>query len=515
MYRIPRDVVRYGVDIRTLLETRREPGHHRIDPIEYVNDILRKVQQGGTSTSTIRLDGRVISVVRTPVPGGGWVAMHEDVTDRERDAEQIRRQAYHDALTSLPNRARFMMLGEAAVAATSPPQTVGVLLIDLDRFKAVNDIFGHAAGNLLLQQAAERMRRSVRPGDIVARLGGDEFAILQINDADQRDAPIALAARLIDVLAEPYELSGGRSSIGASIGIAIGSDELEHLMHQADLALYKVKSEGRNGLKVYDDQLGEQSRERQQLEQDLKHAVFAEQFVLHYQPIVSLADQRIVGMEALVRWRHPDKGLLAPDRFIPLAEETGMIVPLSEWIIERACRDAAQWPADVTLAVNISPAHIKAGGLIDVVTRVLLETPFAPERLELEVTETVLLGRDHDGLAELDQLRALGISIALDDFGTGYSSLGHLRLFPFDKIKIDRSFVSEITERADSAAIVCAMTWLARGLNIVATAEGVETEQQMKMLQAAGCSQGQGFLFGRPQPAASLSFADGRCTRSA
>jgi diguanylate cyclase (GGDEF)-like protein/PAS domain S-box-containing protein len=454
-------------------------------------------------------DGRVIQVRRSPTPDGGWVATHQDITAQERSAQQVNYLAFHDGLTELANRAELNNQGRRALQSSDLP--ISVLLIDLDRFKAVNDTFGHAAGDRLLQQVALRMRALVRADDLVARVGGDEFAVLQAPCPDQREAAIALAARLIEVLRQPYDLGGKQAVIGASIGIAVRSTDsirFDDLIHQADLALYEIKSGGRNDCLLYEESLGVRAHERLELENDLRDAIAGGQMELHYQPIVRLTDLRVCGMEALVRWRHPVKGLLSPDLFIPLAEETGLIVQLGEFVVNQACHDAASWPDHVKVAVNISPTHIKGCGLLGTVTLALLNSQLATERLEIEVTETVLMERDEDVLAELHQLRALGISVALDDFGTGFSSLSHLRMFSFDKIKIDRSFVAEITERSDSAAIVCAVTGLARTLDIVTTAEGVETEQQMQILRAAGCTQLQGYLFGRPRPASQYSHED-------
>uniref|UniRef100_Q07HD2 Diguanylate cyclase/phosphodiesterase with PAS/PAC sensor(S) n=1 Tax=Rhodopseudomonas palustris (strain BisA53) TaxID=316055 RepID=Q07HD2_RHOP5 len=455
------------------------------------------------------LDGRIIRIRRAQTSDGGWVATHEDITAQERSARQISYLAFHDGLTELANRAELNKQGHLALESSDRP--ISVLLIDLDRFKAVNDTFGHAAGDRLLQLVAIRMRALAGPKDLVARVGGDEFAILQAPCPDQREAAIALASRTIEVLRQPFDLGGKQASIGASIGIAVRSPQtvrFDDLIHQADLALYEIKSGGRNDCLLYEDSLGARAHERLELENDLREAIAGGQMELHYQPIVRLTDLRVCGMEALVRWRHPVRGLLSPDLFIPLAEETGLIVQLGEFVVNQACHDAASWPDHVKVAVNISPTHIKGRGLLGTVTLALLNSQLATERLELEVTETVLMERDEDMLAELHQLRALGISVALDDFGTGFSSLSHLRMFSFDKIKIDRSFVAEITERSDSAAIVCAVTGLARTLDIVTTAEGVETEQQMQILRAAGCTQLQGYLFGRPKPADQYSDQD-------
>jgi len=496
-----------------LTEQQGQPGTHVADLLrqhrlyltsEHAIDELVESMPNAANETTRLTDDRVISVRRLLTPDGGWVATHEDITEQERASEQISHLAYHDVLTGLANRAEFTRQGERALQdAVDQNSPVSLLLVDLDRFKAVNDTFGHSAGDKLLQLVAERMRENIRSSDIVARLGGDEFAIIQAPEPDQREAAIALAARLVDTLCEPYQIGDHQAIIGASIGVAVATDRhasIEQLMHRADLALYRVKGQGRNGYRIYEDGLDRRADDRLRLGQDLRAAIANGELVLHYQPIVALKDQSVCGMEALVRWKHPARGMMSPDQFIPIAEETGLIVPLGEFVIRQACLDASRWPEHVKVAVNISPSHIKRRTLMDTVTRALLKARLAPERLEIEVTETVLLQQDEDILTELHQLRSLGISVALDDFGTGYSSLSHLRMFSFDKIKIDRSFVAELTERPDSAAIVCAVTGLARSLDMKTTAEGIENEQQLRMLQAAGCAQGQGYLFGRPQP---------------
>jgi len=451
-------------------------------------------------------DGRIVQLRRSPTPDGGWVATHEDITLREESARQIAHLAYHDPLTGLANRAAFNTKGDRVLAQCTTG--MAALMIDLDRFKLVNDAFGHAAGDRLLQLAADRMRLTVREGDILARIGGDEFAILQAPRDNQREAAISLAARLVETLARPFDLDGRQTMIGSSIGIALRTereDTIESLMRRADLALYEVKSSGRNSCMIYDEVLGGRAHEKLELERDLRKAIAAGELELYYQPIVSIQTRRVCGMEGLVRWRHPSKGLLSPDRFITLAEESGLIVPLGEFVVRQACADASRWPDHIKVAVNISPTHIKRRTLLATVAEALLQTGLDAARLEIEVTETVLMQKDEDIMSELHQLRHLGVTVALDDFGTGFSSLSHLRMFAFDKVKIDRTFVAEITERPDSAAIVCAVTGLARALDMTTTAEGIETEHQAQILLAAGCSQGQGYLFGKPAPASSLS----------
>jgi diguanylate cyclase (GGDEF)-like protein/PAS domain S-box-containing protein len=512
MYGLPPDAVTRGVSLTAILASCRKLEGSESSADEFLPELRREIGRGRTFTSTWRLsDGRTIAMVHTPITGGGWVSTHEDITEREQAARQISHLAHHDVLTGLANRAHFKARVEAALArAARRGDSISVLVIDLDRFKPVNDTLGHAAGDKLLQAVAERMCRQVRAGDVVARLGGDEFAVLQDNEPDQREGAIALASRLVDVIGDAYELEGRQVNIGASIGIAIAPESgtnVSQLLRAADVALYKVKGAGRNAYRIYDEGLESESHNRCRLENDLRQAIMTGALELHYQPIVSVADESICSMEALVRWRHPSRGLVMPDQFIPLAEETGLIVPLGEWVMRQACLDAMDWPDHVKLAVNLSPIHIKKRTVVDGVTRAMLETKLHPQRLEIEVTETVLLQHDNDILDELHQLRGLGVSVVLDDFGTGYSSLSHLRMFAFDKIKIDRQFVAEITERPDCAAIVCAVTGLARSLDMVTTAEGVETEEQARLVRAAGCTEAQGYLFGKPRPLAEIEFA--------
>jgi predicted signal transduction protein with EAL and GGDEF domain len=350
----------------------------------------------------------------------------------------------------------------------------------------------------------------VRETDTVARLGGDEFAILQIVENDPRGHAIVLAGRILELISAPYVLDGQKVTVGSSIGISLApdhGDNAESLMKNADLALYKVKVGGRNGFRFFEAEMEVAAKARRALEVDLRGAVSQEKFEVHYQPVVDAASRETVGMEALVRWRHRLHGLILPADFIPVAEETDLIVPLGEWVLRRACSEAACWPGHIKLAVNLSAAQFKKGNLVEVVAGALVDSGLAPERLELEITESVLLRENEENLAVLHQLRALGAAIVLDDFGTGYSSLSYLRMFPLDKIKIDRSFVKEILIRADCAAIVCAVLGMAKSLDIITTAEGIETEEQLDLLQAAGCMQAQGYLFSRPVPASELMFA--------
>jgi diguanylate cyclase (GGDEF)-like protein len=410
-----------------------------------------------------------------------------------------------DTLTGLPNRAVFLEQLEAAVDVRARPRgdTFSVLMLDLDRFKNVNDSLGHAAGDVLLREVANRLRSALRDTDLLARLGGDEFAIIQTGCDDQRTGSIDLAARICKRIAEPFQLLGRQVEVGTSIGIAMvpehGSDR-EQLLKKADLALYRSKSAGRNCFTVYDVAMSAELEARNTLEGDLRDAIARCQFEVHYQPFFDVQTGRRQGLEALVRWRHPTRGLVPPDQFIPLAEETGLVVPLGEWVLRRACDDATSWPDDIKVAVNMSPVQLKQPDLFDVIQSALRNSGLPPARLELEVTESVLLERAVENYAFMQKLKSIGVSLALDDFGTGYSSLSSLTAFPFDKIKIDKSFIGNLTKRQKSSAIISSIVTLARGLDISVTAEGVETGEQLESLRTLGVNFAQGYLLGRAVP---------------
>ncbi|MGA9303282.1 MAG: EAL domain-containing protein, partial [Bradyrhizobium sp.] len=380
---------------------------------------------------------------------------------------------------------------------------VAVMMIDLDRFKAVNDTHGHLAGDQLLSEVARRLQSTVRDTDVLARLGGDEFAIIQEGGANQREGAVALALRIIEAMSRPFDLNGHEASVGASIGIAMApEDSVEpgDLLKRADLALYNVKSGGRNDFRLFQNEMLEVVNTQQSAERELREAIALGQFELHYQPVVDIKTRELIGVETLVRWRHPVKGLIAPDNFIPLAEATGLIAPLGEWILEKACADAANWPAHVKVAVNISAIQFKRGNLFELILAALVKTGLPPERLELEITETSLLENQEAHLTTIRQLKNLGLSIALDDFGTGFSSINYLTIFPFDKIKIDKSFTKGILSRGDCKAVVASSLALAKGLGIITTVEGIETEEQLDYMRAAGVELAQGYLFGKPVP---------------
>ncbi|MGO8908656.1 MAG: EAL domain-containing protein [Bradyrhizobium sp.] len=453
-------------------------------------------------------DGRFMLITRQPMADGGWLATHEDITERRRAEAEIIHLARHDVLTGLANRAEFnARLEEACKRLQRNGGAVTVMMLDLDKFKAVNDTLGHLAGDQLLVEVGRRLKSTIRETDVLARLGGDEFAIIQEGEPNQHEGAIALALRIINIITEPFDLNGHQASVGTSIGIVLAPEhesEPEGLLKRADLALYNAKANGRNDFRVFQPEMLELANTQQTAESELRNAIAREEFELHYQPVVDIKTRLICGAEALVRWKHPTKGTIAPDQFIPLAESTGLIAPLGEWILQRACMDAASWPAHVKVAVNISAVQFKKGNLFDVILCTLVETGLAPERLELEVTETALLENQEAHLTTIRQLKNLGVSVALDDFGTGYSSVSYLTNFPFDKIKIDKSFTQGVLDRRDCKAVVASTLALAHGLGTVTTAEGVETEEQLEYMRAAGVDLVQGYLFGRPVPISQL-----------
>jgi diguanylate cyclase (GGDEF)-like protein/PAS domain S-box-containing protein len=458
---------------------------------------------------------RIVATTRLLVRDGPTGPSHlitviDDVTDRRASDSKIFYMAHHDALTGLANRAAVAQEIESAAARHrryGEPFTV--LLLDLDRFKYVNDTLGHPAGDALLREVAVRLKSFLRDTDVLARLGGDEFAIVQRGEANPRQAADMLAGRIITLFTEPFCIEGNELNIGTSIGIALAPEHAadpDNLLKMADMALYRAKSVGRNNFQFFDPQMSEAANVRHALESELRHAIQKNELELHYQPIIDTRTRMVCAVEALVRWRHPRKGLIAPDQFIPLAEETGLITQIGEWVLRTACAEAATWPAHVKVAVNLSPVQFRKSNLSNVVMSALAQTGLPPTRLELEITETALIESAADCLPALHQFKNAGIVVALDDFGTGYSSLSQLTLFPFDKIKIDKSFIQNITSRADCAAIIAATLTLAHGLDIATTAEGVETVEQYRLLRLAGVSQQQGYLFKRPGQACEIDF---------
>ncbi len=522
MYDLPRDRIGPGTSLAEIVDMRFEVGSFpAMSKEEYLHWRAKVAISAEPTDSVVELrNGRTFKIRHRPMPDGGWVATHEDITEQRQSEVKIEYMAHHDSLTDLANRVLLNQRLEQALGyRIHREEIVAVHHLDLDHFKAVNDTFGHLAGDKLLKIVAGRLRGLVRDTDTVARMGGDEFVIVQGPIRDPADAT-SLAQRIIALISEPYDIDGHQAIIGASIGIAVGpGDGLrpDKLLRNADLALYRAKGDGRGTFRFFEPAMDLQMQTRRIMERDLRKALAGGEFELHYQPVVNVASNEISGFEALIRWNHPEKGMVAPATFIPLAEEIGFIVPIGEWVIRQACTTAAQWPGDIHVAVNISAVQFRSPGLMQVIVGALAASGLQPTRLEIEITESVLLQNKETTLALLHQLRALGVRIAMDDFGTGYSSLTYLQCFPFDKIKIDRSFVKDITENTGSLNIVRAVAALANGMGMTATAEGVETSEQLDKITSEGCTEMQGYLFSKPLPAAEIErlFLSGREPRKA
>jgi diguanylate cyclase (GGDEF)-like protein len=447
-------------------------------------------------------DGRMILVSRQAIADGGWVATYEDVTERKRTQERLSHMVRHDALTGLPNRVMVAEHMERLMPRVRRGHHFAVLCLDLDGFKQVNDTLGHAAGDALLRQAAHRLRENTRETNMVARLGGDEFAVIQ-DDADQPADAAALAARLVQALEQPFEINGHRLTIGTSIGVMVtdeAADPPEELMRCADIALYRAKAGGRGTWRFFEPGMSADILHGHALGSDLRVALVLRQFEIYYQPLIDVKTGTLIGFEALLRWHHPTHGMVPPGEFIPLAEKIGLIKPIGAWVLAQACADAAGWPEHVKIAVNLSPLQFINGRLVEEVEQALSATGLRASRLELEVTESVLLQENDATMSTLHRLRALGVRISMDDFGTGYSSLSYLQRFPFDKIKIDQSFVQALETEKGSIGIVRAVVGLGRALGMEVLAEGVETAGQLSILKAEGCDELQGYFFSKPRP---------------
>ena len=508
MYGLSRDRVGPGTTLAEIVEMRFAAGSFpamtREEYLTWRNRI--KISTEPTDTVIELRDGRIFAIRHRPMPDSGWVATHEDITEQRRSEVEIKHMAHHDALTDLANRVLLNQRLAEAQALDRRHQTRALHHLDLDQFKAVNDTIGHPAGDQLLREVADRLRGLVREVDTIARMGGDEFAILQVGIHDEADAK-ALAQRVIDAISAPYEINGHRVIIGVSIGIAIGPGDgcsPDELLRNADLALYRAKDQGRGTFRLFETGMDLEMQARRVLESDLRKALPAGQFELYYQPIVNLSNNEISGFEALIRWNHPERGLVSPGTFIPLAEDLGLIVPIGEWVMQRACLTAASWPDGLLVAVNVSALQFRNPGFPQMVVAALRGAGLPPDRLELEITESVLLQDSDETLAVLHQLRSLGVRIAMDDFGTGYSSLTYLQRFPFDKIKIDRCFVKNMLDNAGSLNIVRAVAALATGMGMTTTAEGIENQAQLDGVIAVGCTEMQGFKFSPPLPVAEI-----------
>jgi diguanylate cyclase (GGDEF)-like protein/PAS domain S-box-containing protein len=507
MYGLSEEVVKPGCTLLELITHRRETGSFAGDVESYRESLLRDLAQGNATELVIETtDGRTVRIVNKPLASGGWVATHEDITEGKRAQERIAHLAHYDALTDLPNRMMFRDRLDEQLAWVHRGARLAVLYLDLDHFKTVNDTLGHPVGDELLVTLAGRLRSCVRDTDLIARLGGDEFAVVQTGIEQTADVT-ALVARIQEAVRQPLDFGGHHVVSDTSIGIAMApedGDEADRLLKNADLALYAAKANGRGTYQFFEPRMDARAKARRALEFDLREAIMCGAFELHYQPIVDIARDVVVGYEALLRWPHPVRGMVPPSEFIPLAEETGLINQLGEWVLMTACRDAASWPRDITVAVNVSPVQIKSPGLVLNIVRILAETGLHARRLELEMTETVLIQDDEATLVVLHNLRDLGIRIAMDDFGTGFSSLSYLHRFPFDKIKIDRCFIKNLPEDIGSVATTKAIIGIAKARQIMTTAEGVETEEQRKLLRKLGCDQIQGFLISAAKPASDI-----------
>ncbi|SDG33613.1 diguanylate cyclase (GGDEF) domain-containing protein [Pelagibacterium luteolum] len=502
LYDLPPELQRPGTLLTDILDHRFDAGMRPVDgPMAFLHRRVQTITEGKRAVDICEFEnGQIISVVHQPMPDGGWVETHQDITEQRRSEARIHHLARHDALTDLPNRTLFneeMAMGESRIRRG---EMMAVLCFDLDHFKIINDTLGHAVGDAVLIEVAARINHAKRDHECAARLGGDEFALLAGPLKSPTDAA-ALAERLIAAISQPMEIEGHRVIIGTSIGIAVAphdGESSETLLKNADLALYRAKGDGRGNYRFFEKGMDAAMQHRRTIESGLRLGLTRDEFSLVYQPLMDLDSSRVSCMEALLRWEHSELGVVSPVEFIPVAEEIGFIVPLGEWVLREACRAAAAWPSDIRIAVNLSPVQFKSHRLIEVVRRALDDAGLSADRLELEITESVML-TDHDqALDTLHTLRAMGIRISMDDFGTGYSSLSYLRAFPFDKIKIDRSFIEDVGSQDANLEIIKAVIALGKSLGMSTTAEGVETEAQLDAVRAHGCTEVQGFLFSRP-----------------
>jgi len=460
-----------------------------------------------TASFEVTRQDHTLHVEIRSVAAEGWVATLEDVSARKASEARAGELARLDPLTGLPNRLLLReRLAEALARLQRTGEACALLLIDLDRFKPVNDTLGHPIGDALLAKVADRLRSIVKPADTAARIGGDEFIILQTGIQEAADTQ-ALARRIVDLIGRTYMVEGHLLTIGASVGVALAPADgvmADKLLKNADLALYRAKLDGRGTYRFFEPEMDARMQARRRLELDMRQALARREFQLHYQPQLQLDDDRLIGCEALIRWKHPEHGMISPLDFIPLAEEIGLIVPIGEWVIRQACRDAMTWPTGMSVAVNVSPAQFKSDRLVETIISALASSGLSAKRLEVEITEGVLLQESEKTLQTLHRLRELGVRVSMDDFGTGYSSLSYLRSFPFDKIKIDRSFVKDLSGKPDGDAIIRAIAGLGKSLGMTTVAEGVETPEQMQRIRDEGCTDVQGYLISRPIPADEL-----------
>jgi len=506
IYGLPDSLIQSGAHLSAILAHMADRGFHLAEEVGFAAFIQRGLTSADTFAANIRAtDDRAIQIVGQPMADGGFVATHEDVTERKLAEARIAHMAHHDGLTGLPNRLLFRERLEDALELAAQGVHFQVLCLDLDHFKDVNDALGHPVGDKLLQQVSARLLQEIGLNDTVARLGGDEFAVIQIG-AELRESS-ELAQRLIATLSAPYEIDGQHIIIGCSVGIALAPQDATDpvaLLKAADLALYRAKTDGRGTYQFYEAEMDARLQARRVLELDLRNALANEEFEVHYQPQINLDSNSISGFEALLRWNHPERGMVSPAVFIPVAEETGLIGRIGAWVLKAACSEAMSWPDNIKVAVNLSPVQFKSSALILDVSSALGVSGLRASRLELEITESVMLQDTEAVLRTLHQIQELGVRISMDDFGTGYSSLSYLRKFPFNKIKIDQSFVRDLSERADSAAIIKAVAAMSASLGMDTTAEGVETLDQLDRVRHEGCTEVQGYYYSRPRPASEI-----------
>jgi diguanylate cyclase (GGDEF)-like protein len=507
MYGLPKELAEPGTSFRRIVEARVASGlYEGVNPAEYIEERLASVVDKEPNTKVHELrDGRSIAITHAPMPHGGWVATHEDITQIRQIETMMSHMARHDALTDLPNR-RYLreQLEELLERNAATGQELIVVLFNIDRFKEVNDTLGPSLGDALLHGVAERLRRRLKGIDTLARIGGDEFVVIQ--SADRAAAAAAsLVRRIQSALSTSFDLDDHQVVVSVSIGIAIGPSDgkgADELLKNADLALNRAKTDAPGSARFFEGAMDKQMQARHNLERDLRRALQKGEFELYYQPQLNLEREEISGFEALLRWNHPERGLVTPDDFIPLAEETGLIVPIGEWVLRQACAEAAKWPKGLKVAVNLSGAQFRFGNVRQAVISALGGAQIVPQRLEIEVTESVLLLDDEAVSETLDKLEEIGVRIALDDFGTGYSSLSYLKRFRFGKIKIDRAFIQEIVQQDNcSLAILRSVIALGKSLGIETTAEGVETKEQLERVRLEGCTEAQGYYIGEPRPA--------------
>lgn len=507
LYDLSEDLTKPGTLLTDILAHRVQTGSYNRSAESYFGERLRMVDRNEHHIDIVeQQNGRTIEILFDPLPGGGWVATHEDITTRRQAEARVAYLATHDPLTDLPNRTVFHARLVDALASVNRGGSLAVHSLDLDRFKDVNDTLGHPVGDALLREVAKRLQAGLREGDLVSRLGGDEFAIIQM-ELDTPEASSALAQRLIETVSAPYLIEGHQIVVGASIGVTIAPTDgvdVDQLLKNSDLALYRAKSLGRGAFSFFEREMDIRLRARRVLEKELREALEGDQFEVYYQPIFDIVANKICGFEALLRWHHPTRGMVPPDEFIPLAEETGDIVKVGDWVLRQACSDAANWSPAMKIAVNVSPVQFKRPGLRESVFGALAAGGLSANRLELEITEAVLLQDSETILATLNNLRAMGVRISLDDFGTGYSSLSYLRSFPFDKIKIDRSFTRDLSLGGDASAIVRTVIRLAKDLGMSTTAEGIETKADLDFLRKNKCTEIQGYLISPPIPAPAI-----------